>query len=287
MKTIISIFLLLGISISGQNYRFTYDFTFTRDSLQMDKTDSERMVLDITKKGSRFYSEDVAYSDSLMNAEFQKQIRGNNMNINISGIEQKGTVKLIVEKQYPKYETILINTLGGSIYEISDDRKMIWKIENETKKIGKFLAQKATTSMYGRKWIAWFSTELPFPDGPYKFHGLPGLIVKIESSNQSHVFELKGVKTLPKDYELKKQNSAFASSNNIAMDYKRYKKTFQNYLVNPVSSMRSMSSGGSVIKMTDENGKEMDLNKIMREEEEAQKKANAKINNIIELENLK
>ena len=286
MKILTTVLLLLSISFSAQNHRFTYDFTFTPDSLAKEKTITESMVLDITDKGSRFYSAQVAESDSIMWSILDKQMRGNNTDINLKGFEYKGSVKLVVEKAYPKYETVLFNSLGGSKYEVSDSREIKWKIESETKKIGEFNAQKATTEMYGRKWIAWFSTELPFPEGPYKFHGLPGLIVKIESSNQSHIFELKGVKKLPKDYELKKKSSDTDNSV-IAMDYKRYKKTFQDFLKNPVSSMRSMNTGSSNFSIVDENGKELDVNKEMRKEEENMKKNNAKINNIIELENLK
>ena len=286
MKILTTVLLLLSISFSAQNHRFTYDFTFTPDSLAKEKTITESMVLDITDKGSRFYSAQVAESDSIMWSIVNKQMRGNNMNIDLKGFTSKGNVRLVVEKAYPKYETVLFNSLGGSKYEVSDNREIKWKIESETKKIGEFNAQKATTEMYGRKWIAWFSTELPFPEGPYKFHGLPGLIVKIESSNQSHIFELKGVKKLPKDYELKKKSSDTDNSV-IAMDYKRYKKTFQDFLKNPVSSMRSMNTGSSNFSIVDENGKELDVNKEMRKEEENMKKNNAKINNIIELENLK
>ena len=46
-------------------------------------------------------------------------------------------------------------------------------------KIGEFETQKAETFIFGRKWTAWFSPEIPIQDGPYKFRGLPGLIVKI------------------------------------------------------------------------------------------------------------
>ena len=46
---------------------------------------------------------------------------------------------------------------------------------------------KAVTEFAGRKWTAWFTEELPFQDGPYKFRGLPGLIVKLEDATQSHV----------------------------------------------------------------------------------------------------
>lgn len=61
-------------------------------------------------------------------------------------------------------------------------------------KIGEFNTQKAETNFAGRKWIAWFTSDIPFQDGPYKFHGLPGLIVKIESADKTHSMELKGVK---------------------------------------------------------------------------------------------
>jgi GLPGLI family protein len=62
----------------------------------------------------------------------------------------------------------------------------------EKQKIGSWEAQKATTEFAGRKWTAWFAEELPFNDGPYKFKGLPGLIVKISDETNSHSMELRG-----------------------------------------------------------------------------------------------
>lgn len=284
MKNFSLVLLLLSVVYSAQNHRFTYNYTFTPDSLAKEKTLSENMNLDITEKGSKFYSQVIAESDSIMNAEFDKQTRGNNMNINLKGISRKGVVKTVVEKSYPSFSIVLINNLGGTNYKISDDRKIIWKIEAEKKTIGKFNTQKAITNMFGRKWIAWFSTDLPFQDGPYKFHGLPGLIVKIESSNGSHTMELIGVKTLPTDFKLaSSENDTFSKS--VEMDHIKYKKTFQNFLKNPTSPMRAYNMGGDTkFTMTDQNGNPVDLNKKMRESEEKMKEDNKKINNVLELD---
>ena len=43
----------------------------------------------------------------------------------------------------------------------------------------------------GRKWTAWFCRRTSFNDGPYKFKGLPGLIVKISDETNSHSMELR------------------------------------------------------------------------------------------------
>lgn len=64
------------------------------------------------------------------------------------------------------------------IYVKETTPQLNWKIENDTKKIGKFLCRKATTSFRGRNYTAWFTTEIPLPYGPWKLQGLPGLILE-------------------------------------------------------------------------------------------------------------
>ena len=55
-----------------------------------------------------------------------------------------------------------------------------WEFLDETKKIGLFTAHKAMTSFRGREYIAWFTPEIPVGIGPWKFHGLPGIILEIQ-----------------------------------------------------------------------------------------------------------
>lgn len=65
-----------------------------------------------------------------------------------------------------------------------------WKLMDETKIINTINCKKAEVTFKGRNWIAWYSPEIPFPYGPMKFSGLPGLIVKITDDKGDYDFEL-------------------------------------------------------------------------------------------------
>ncbi len=69
-----------------------------------------------------------------------------------------------------------------------------WEILNDTLNILNFKTQKAKVNFRGRDYFAWFSTEIKISDGPYKFYGLPGLILKIQSTDSKYTFEVYSVK---------------------------------------------------------------------------------------------
>lgn len=198
MKKSTLLFLLFTVLFSAQNQRFSYEYKFVKDSTAKDKITSEIMDLDITAKGSKFYSANKKIADSIL----ESLDRINMENIDYSSIKW-GKVNEVVEKTYPKFEVYLFQNLDHDIYKIEDSRKIIWKILPDKEQIGNWETQKATTKLFGRTWTAWFSTSLPFQDGPYKFNGLPGLIVKISDATQSHIFELKEVKNLAKEFDWK------------------------------------------------------------------------------------
>jgi len=63
-----------------------------------------------------------------------------------------------------------------------------WKIHNEKKKIGNFTCSKASIHFRGREYITWFTKEIPVPYGPWKFKGLPGLILEVyDVDNVFHI----------------------------------------------------------------------------------------------------
>jgi len=77
-------------------------------------------------------------------------------------------------------------------YEI-EIPKLEWKIEQETDEILGYNVQKATVTYGGRKWIAWFDSEIPIPYGPYVFNGLPGLIIKLYDNKNNFTFLLNAI----------------------------------------------------------------------------------------------
>ena len=101
-----------------------------------------------------------------------------------------------------------------------------WKIHTETKRIKKYLVQKATTSFAGRNYTAWFSPELPIPDGPYKFNGLPGLILEIGDEKGFWSFEFFGLEKLSSNERFKLSMNLFQKMSkseltNLVYEYRR------------------------------------------------------------------
>lgn len=65
--------------------------------------------------------------------------------------------------------------------------KPIWTIDKtSTKKILGYNCIKATSNFRGSDVTAYFTKELPYSTGPFKFFGLPGLILDIRVDNKSY-----------------------------------------------------------------------------------------------------
>lgn len=106
--------------------------------------------------------------------------------------------------QKPEYQKLFLkdslisheSVYGEKKYHVIKEKlpKLKWEILNDTLSILGFKTQKAKLNFRGRDYFAWFSTEIKIADGPYKFHGLPGLILKIESTDGKFTFEAYSLK---------------------------------------------------------------------------------------------
>lgn len=70
---------------------------------------------------------------------------------------------------------------------------MKWTLVQDTATICGYHCQKATCSFHGRNFEAWFTSEVPLSYGPWKFGGLPGLIIKVYDTNRYYTFECTNV----------------------------------------------------------------------------------------------
>jgi GLPGLI family protein len=65
---------------------------------------------------------------------------------------------------------------------------MRWKLSDESKDILGFKCNSAKTSFRGRNYIAFYSYDIPIPEGPWKFSGLPGAILEIYSLDKEYKY---------------------------------------------------------------------------------------------------
>lgn len=72
-----------------------------------------------------------------------------------------------------------------------------WILHNDTKQIDGFNCKKATTNFKGRDWEIWYTTEIPISYGPWKFYGLPGLIIIAKEGSDQFWFRLTKIKIDP------------------------------------------------------------------------------------------
>lgn len=63
-----------------------------------------------------------------------------------------------------------------------------WTMLEGDSTICSYSCQKAVTHFRGRIWYVWYTTDLPYNDGPWKLSGLPGLIMKAEDSKGDYSF---------------------------------------------------------------------------------------------------
>lgn len=97
-----------------------------------------------------------------------------------------------------------------------------WKITNEIKKIGNLKCKKAIAFFRGRNYIAWFSSEIMVPFGPWKLNGLPGLIIEAYDTNKNVYWYFKTIEYPSKT----KQNIKYLSlpKGSYFIDYKVFKE---------------------------------------------------------------
>lgn len=261
--------LVLGICsqiVFSQANRFVYQVTMKPDSTNRATTKTETANLDISGGNSIFYAENRLKRDSIMGRMRQT----GNFNFDRSQMQSlRSNLDFVIEKDYKTGTKLYKARILRDQYEYDEDRPMAWKILPETAKIGDYKTQKAETEFAGRTWYAWFTTEIPFQDGPYKFSGLPGLIVKVEDDKGDYSFDLKEAKKIPAIASFDQRGST------ITVKRAAFEKQQDQFRKDPMAAMSSGGSrGGMRIQMDPNQRKQM---------EDQQKEETKKNNNPIEL----
>jgi GLPGLI family protein len=192
-------------------FRCQYNFEQLVTENENDHILSNLLILDIGSKHSIYYDWDKMRQDSVHKAKIKK-IQPTITTINVrteENISPAGTKGQLVEydkmgdsrkiyKNRPKNEVTSIDGSDLEVFKCVEKLRQEWMTQDEFTTILGYLCQKATTTFRGRNYIAWFAAELPIDDGPWKFYGLPGLILKVEDEQGIFRFTAIGIENVEK-----------------------------------------------------------------------------------------
>ncbi|HCO21048.1 GLPGLI family protein [Chryseobacterium manosquense] len=189
---LLTFFLLVSMSAYSQiqidkNYQLGYRLEYLSDSTDINSRKKEDFTL-LVEGGKSYFTSDIFLKrDSIVNSMKINK----NLELNFSKVPNTRFKYVIVKEDNTinYYESLLKYKFNYT--ELSNFN---WKLLSEKSKIGDFNCQKAITNYGGRTWIAWYTTEIPIYDGPYKFNNLPGLIVKVSDTKNNYSFDLISIK---------------------------------------------------------------------------------------------
>ncbi len=91
-----------------------------------------------------------------------------------------------------------VKIAGSQLFAVEENMPEInWNITQDTKEIMGLQCQKATCDFRGRTYEAWFSSQLPYSNGPWKLGGLPGLIIEASDTKKEVVFKFVSFENAP------------------------------------------------------------------------------------------
>jgi GLPGLI family protein len=229
---------LLTNAQTGSAHRFYYELTY-KPNKNIKTEEKVLTILDISTDKSIYRDYTVMAQDSILKSEIEKMKK--------SGVyaEMEKLIKMPkfsykIYKSYPDFTIGYVDGIEKNFYGYKDKLNFSWKISKEKSIIENYNCQKASVEFGGRVWNAWFTQDLPFQDGPYKFYGLPGLIVKVEDSKQDYVWILKGNKKINNYNEFSfAENLHYRGNFTITyINRPKFEKTYNDYKKDPLAAMR-------------------------------------------------
>ncbi|AZI33234.1 GLPGLI family protein [Kaistella carnis] len=217
--------LLFPFFISAQTHRFIYEYQFKSDSLAKELT-KENMILDINPDEIKFYPYFFAENDSIYKLK-------NNNNSSWDDL-----LPVITRSRNTNKNTSYV--LLNDLFSVQTVDPINWKLSTETKKVGNYSLQKATTTFGGRNWTAWFNTEINLNEGPYKFRGLPGLIFEISDDRNNFSFSLVKSYQLKSTYDTSDFLESFAGQKSVPITEKMLLKKQLELFNDPLQDFKEM-----------------------------------------------
>ncbi len=242
--------MLLAVNINAQNRPIDSSFlvceyktTFYTDTVLCKKKWNRReeaFILLVGHQMLKYYSAETdAYekmmSDPEANAVYTKQLELAIAQAKQSDGYVKGRIlarrnPLVIYTYLQANKRIVQDAvfLDYYVYE-EDSAPQEWTlVSDSTKQILGYICQKALCTYRGRNYEAWFSPKLAVNAGPWKFLGLPGLIMAVKDTKGHYAFEITGIEKVKQ-----------------ALKYEKYKR-YQYIKTDRITVLRAQAQAANI-----------------------------------------
>lgn len=168
------------------NYKCIYSLDMMKDTVEHSYFRSENYVLQMSDGFTKGFTYNNFYADSLRTHDSKRfreliteilnqALQTKDFSIIGNNHLSEGNFQSYIHKNYNKAEMYVIEQIADNDFVYSDELKpQQWEIHNDTMTVLGYLSQKASCNFRGREFVAWFTTEIPISEGPWKFYGYPG-----------------------------------------------------------------------------------------------------------------
>ena len=228
-----------------ENMEFVYDYRFCVDTTGAlkDNYDSDNMLLQIGPDGlSKFLSYKNLTVDSILMRSTQEQIAQAAMDGKLSTGEY-----MTIYKNYPAGRLTHTEKICENWFCYDENMPQFdWELIDSVATVLGYECRSARCKFRGREWTVFYTEEISLPDGPWKLHGLPGLIMKASDENGHYTFECIGIKS-----KANRPVTIYKVPFNKT-DRKGYYDAKHRYEINPYAYYEATTGGH--ITVTDEAG---------------------------------
>lgn len=232
-------------TLAPETMEFVYDYRCCVDTTGRleDNISSDNMLLQIGPDGmSKFSSYRNLTVDSILMRSSREQI----VDAAIEGKLSTGEF-MTIYKNHPSGRLTHTEKICEDWFRYDEEMpEFDWELTDSVTNVLGYECHGAVCSFRGRRWTVFYAEELPLADGPWKLHGLPGLIMKASDEKGHYTFECIGIKSKA-DRPITIYKVPF---NDVSR--RDYYDTRHRYEVNPYAYFEA-TTGGSVT-VTDENG---------------------------------
>lgn len=234
-------------SIDNTLFTVQYETKFMPDTLKPDNMIEETMMLKVGKQTSVYYSYAKFLTDSIIEVD---KATGASMDVIREHLKKySAKVNYTVYKNYPTGKMTFLDQLAINRFRCEEyNETPDWTIHPEPQTILSYPCQRATCHFRGRDYEAWFTMDIPRSDGPWKLHGLPGLILKAQDTKGHYIFECSGITQSHGNNPI-----MFSANNYEPISRKNLNKMYERFAADPVGYSTSSAPNVKIV-IRDESG---------------------------------